>query len=135
VILVDAGPLIALIDRGEAHHTRCVEALADLTGPMVTTWPTFTEAIYLLGSAAGWPAQEALWKLVSRGELQLMELDEPLRRRTRALMAKYSDAPMDLADASLVAVAEALDLRRVFSLDSDFQVYRLKGRRVFDVVP
>ena len=109
MILVDAGPLIALIDRGEQDHIRCVEALADLTTPMVTTWPAFTEAMYLLGSAGGWKGQAALWKLLERGDLQLVALDEALQKRTQALMGKYRDTPMDLADASLVAAAEALD--------------------------
>jgi predicted nucleic acid-binding protein len=135
VILVDAGPLVALIDRGESDHERCVEALSSLTAPMVTTWPALTEAMYLVDSAGGWKAQEALWKLLERGDLQLVPLDDPLQKRTRALMSKYRDTPMDLADASLVAAAEALDLARVFTLDSDFQIYRWKGRRKFEVVP
>ena len=62
-------------------------------------------------------------------------MDDPLRERTRALMGKYRDTPMDLADASLVAAAEALDVTRVFTLDRDFQVYRWKGRRKFEAVP
>jgi predicted nucleic acid-binding protein len=135
VILVDAGPLIALIDRGEQDHARCVEALEELTTPMVTTWPAFTEAMYLTGSAGGWKAQEALWKLLERGDLQLVPLDEPLQKRTRALMGKYQDTPMDMADASLVAAAEALDVTRVFTLDHDFEIYRWKGRRKFEIVP
>ena len=135
MILVDAGPLVALIDRGEPDHARCVKALSSLTAPMVTTWPTLTEAMYLVGGAGGWKAQEALWKLLERGDLQLVPLDDPLQKRTRALMGKYRDTPMDLADASLVAVAEALDVARVFTLDRDFQIYRWKGRRKFEVVP
>jgi len=135
MILVDTGPLVALIDRGEAEHEQCVTALSSLMAPMVTTWPVFTEAIYLLGSAGGWTAQEALWKLFEREDLQLIALDEPLSKRTRALMSKYRDTPMDLADASLVALAEALDVTRVFTLDSDFQIYRWKGKRRFEIVP
>jgi len=135
VILVDAGPLVALIDAGEPDHEECVATLEDLTAPMVTTWPAFTEAMYLLGSAGGWRAQRALWELVERGDLQLVELDEGLRKRTQALMAKYADRPMDLADASLVSVAEELGLKRVFTLDADFQVYRFKGRGKFELVP
>jgi predicted nucleic acid-binding protein len=135
VTLVDAGPLIALIDRGEPDHQRCVEALSNLTAPMVTTWPALTEAMYLVGGAGGWKAQEALWKLLERGDLQLVPLDDALQKRSRALMNKYRDTPMDLADASLVAVAEALDVARVFTLDRDFQVYRWKGRRKFEVLP
>ena len=135
MILVDAGPLIALIDRGEQDHERCVETLASLTAPMVTTWPAFTEAMYLLGSAGGWTAQETLWKLVDRGDLQLVPLDDAVRDRTQALMAKYRDLPMDLADATLVAAAEALGVTRVFTLDRDFQVYRWRGKRKFEVIP
>jgi predicted nucleic acid-binding protein len=102
---------------------------------MVTTWPALTEAMYLVGGAGGWKAQEALWRLLERGDLQLVPLDDPLQKRTRALMGKYRDTPMDLADASLVAVAEALDVARMFTLDRDFRIYRWKGRRKFEVVP
>lgn len=135
MILVDAGPLVAIVDAGEADHARCVSALSELTAPMITTWPALTEAMYLVGGAGGWPAQEALWKLVERGALRAMDIDETVRNRTRALMKKYRDLPMDLADASLVATAEAVDLKRVFTLDSDFQVYRFKGRQRFEIVP
>jgi predicted nucleic acid-binding protein len=135
VILVDAGPLVALVDAGEPDHKGCVAALEDLTAPMVTTWPALTEAMYLLGSAGGWRAQSALWELVERDDLQVVDLDESLSRRTRALMGKYADLPMDLADASLVAVAESLGLQRVFTLDRDFQVYRFKGRGKFEIIP
>ena len=133
--LVDAGPLVALIDRGERMHGACVRLLPELSGPLLTTWPAFTEAMYLLGAAAGWPAQDALWRLVRRGDLELADLDDDQVRRCGALMEQYSDRPMDLADASLVALAEARDLRRIFTLDRDFHVYRLHGRRAFEVLP
>ena len=133
--LVDAGPLIALLDKGEADHHICVDALTIVTAPLVTTWPAFTEAMYLLGSAGGWHAQQALWKLVDRGDLQLIDLDETLRKRTQSLMSKYQNVPMDLADASLVAAAEALNVKRIFTLDSDFQIYRIKGRQAFETIP
>jgi uncharacterized protein len=135
MILTDAGPLIALIDRGEPDHNRCRLALASLTGPMVTTWPAFTDAIYLLGSAAGWPGQDPLWRLLLRGDLELAALDQALIKRSYALMEKYRDVPMDLADATLVSVAEAWSITQVFTLDADFQVYRLKGRQAFQIVP
>src|SRR5229473_1268025 len=66
MILTDAGPLIAILDRGEEHHQACVECLAELAGPMLTTWPAFTEAMYLLGEAGGWLAQDTLWALVEQ---------------------------------------------------------------------
>jgi predicted nucleic acid-binding protein len=135
VTLVDAGPLVALIDRDEADHARCVAALASLSLPLVTTWAAFTEAMYLLGDAAGWRGQTALWRLVQRSDLQLAELDDAGMARTRALIEQYRDLPMDLADATLVTVAEQRGLRRLFTLDSDFRVYRLHGRHMLELVP
>jgi predicted nucleic acid-binding protein len=133
--LTDAGPLVALIDRGEPDHARCVAALSGLSAPLVTTWPALTEAMYLLGAAAGFPGQESLWTLLERGDLQTVDIDQAMRRRSRALMEKYRDRPMDLADATLVTLAEAKDLDRIFTLDGDFHIYRIHGRRSFEVIP
>ena len=106
-----------------------------LSTPLLTTWPVLTEAMYLLGDAAGWPGQRALWAMVDRTVLQLVDLTGPEIGRTRSLMEKYRDTPMDIADATLVAVAETRSLRRVFTLDSDFGVYRLRGRETFELFP
>lgn len=133
MILTDAGPLVAIIDRGESDHETCVDALATLPGPMLTTWPAFIEAMYLLGDAAGWPAQEVLWRLQRRGDLVV---DMPARLDHAAeLMRRYRNLPMDLADATLVALAEERRLSTVFSLDRDFRVYRLARGRPFKVIP
>ncbi len=134
MILVDAGPLVALIEPDEPDHERCRKALASLTPPLLTTWPALTEAMYLLGQS-GWTPQEGLWRLVLRGDLALHELDEAQLARSRDLMEKYRDLPMDLADATLVAAAEARDLDQIFTLDRDFATYRLHGRRRFTIVP
>ena len=102
---------------------------------MLTTWPVLTEAMYLLGDASGWDGQRALWQMLERNALDLAELGAPEVARARALMEKYRDAPMDIADASLVAVAEARGLKRIFTLDSDFAVYRYRGRDTFEIIP
>ena len=133
MILTDAGPLVALVDRGEPHHKKCVNALAKLPGPMLTTWPAFTEAMYLLGDAAGWQAQEVLWRLQQRGDL-VVEMPARLAHAVE-LMRRYRDLPMDLADATLVALAEERGLGTVFSLDKDFRVYRLARGKPFKVIP
>lgn len=134
MILTDTGPLVALADRGEPAHERCVAVLAGLTAPMVVTWPVFTEAIYLLHVVGGWKAQQGLWSLLRRGDLEIAELTRAMVDRMEQLMQKYADMPMDLADASLVALAEAHGHRRVFTLDSDFLVYRPQHGH-FEVVP
>ncbi len=135
MILVDAGPLIALLDRDDRDHKRCADALAGLSGPLMTTWPALTEAIYLLGDRTGWTGQELLWRLVLRGDLVVARLDDSSVKRSRDLMKKYRDTPMDLADATLVALAESRGLSRIFTLDSHFRIYKIKGRKAFEVVP
>jgi hypothetical protein len=136
MILTDAGPLIAIIDQGEKHHRACVQCLAELTGPMLTTWPAFTEAMYLLGEAGGWKAQNALWSLIGNDDVEIVEQGPGDRERMRALMEKYHDRPMDLADASLVVLAETRNLRDIFTLDhADFRVYRIHKRQTFRLWP
>lgn len=133
--LIDAGPLIALIDADEPDHDRCRAALDELRLPLVTTWPAFTEAMYLLGRAAGWAGQRALWRLVQREDLVVAAPSTAANARAARLMETYADRPMDLADATLVALAEEHGTTRIFTLDSDFHVYRFKGRRRFEVLP
>src|SRR3990170_4522665 len=116
MILTDAGPLVALMDRGEPDHGACVACLARLTGPMLTSWPAFTEAMYLLGEAGGWRAQDALWRILEQADLEIAPQGAEHYRRMRALMQKYRDHPMDLADASLVCLAEQQGVRDVFTL-------------------
>jgi predicted nucleic acid-binding protein len=136
MILTDAGPLIAILDRGEEHHRACVDCLTQLTAPLLTTWPAFTEATYLLGEAGGWLAQDALWALVEKGDVEIAEQGPDHHGRMRALMEKYQDRPMDLADASLVVLAETRGLRDIFTLDqADFRVYRLHRRQSFRLWP
>ena len=135
MILTDAGPLVALVDQREPNHVRCVATLARITPPLVTTWPAFTEAMYLLGQAGGWAGQSALWRMVERASVQIVDLPAEAPVRMPVLMRQYRDLPMDLADASLVAYAEVHGLDRIFSLDRDFHVYRLPRGRAFTVIP
>jgi uncharacterized protein len=134
--LTDAGPLVALIDAGDSQHQRCMDATAELPdGPMITTWPCFTEAMYFLGVQGGIAWQRDLWKMVHDKRLLLHALTADETARCAELMEKYSDLPMDLADASLTAVAESNSLRRVFTIDEDFRIYRLRDGSFFEVVP
>ena len=133
--LTDAGPLIAIIDADEPDHDTCLAALDELALPLVTTWPAFTEAMYLLGQAGGIVGQRALWKLVHTDRLVIADLSTSELDRSAQLMGKYADRPMDLADATLVAFAEEQGHRRIFTLDADFRIYRIRGRQHFHVVP
>lgn len=133
--LTDAGPLVALIDADEVDHEVCTLALGELQRPLVTTWPAFTEAMYLLSQAGGTQGQQALWTLLFSERLHIADLPHSALERSAALMSKYADQPMDLADATLVALAEQRGERRIFTLDSDFHIYRIHGRHRFEVIP
>lgn len=73
--------------------------------------------------------------MIQRSALIVVDLPSPAVERIRALMEKYSDVPMSLADASLVALAEFRNLRQIFTLDSDFAIYRFRSRRSFQLIP
>ena len=133
-VLVDAGPLVALVDRGDAHHAACVAALKAIRDPLITVWPAFTEAMYLLGFS--WRAQSALWEIVEGEGIALASLGREDAPRMHVLMRKYRDLPMDLADAALVRVAEREKLPRIFTLDRrHFRVYRPTGISRFSILP
>ena len=133
--LTDTGPLVPLIDEEDDGHEECLLLLPKLSAPMITTWPCLTEAMYLLGDSTGYRGQEELWSYLVDRLLVLHLPTEDEAERMRVLMHKYQDTPMDLADASLVAAAETLSLRRVFTLDSHFYAYRTADKKAVEVVP
>jgi uncharacterized protein len=134
-ILIDAGPLLAVINRNDTHHAACVAIIEALNCPFYTTLPVITEAMYLVQARIGWHAQQALWRLILRGDLLLEHPSPGDLARMAELMEKFSDRPMDFADASLVALAERLRLSRIFTVDRvDFSIYRLPGERAFTII-
>jgi predicted nucleic acid-binding protein len=135
-MLCDTGPLVALLDENDPAHLECVDILSNFpSGPLYTTWPCVAEAMYLLHRNFGFPAQEALWNMIDNGRVSLSALENRDVINMRDLMRLYRDTPMDLADASLVAVAERLKTKRIFTLDRHFHVYRFKGKHAFEVLP
>jgi uncharacterized protein len=134
MILVDTGPLVALIHEDDDRHQACKETFLTLTEPLGTVWPVLTEAMYLLSFS--WEAQIALWEMIETGAVEILVLGKDDVGRMRELMRKYRDLPMDLADAALVRVAERERLRRIFTLDRrDFQIYRPSRIGRFAVLP
>lgn len=135
MILTDTGPLVALLDADDPHHAACVAATRRLPArPLLTTWPCFTEAMYLLGAVGGHRYQAELWKVWEAGRLVLGDVTPAELGTMAALMAKYRDTPMDLADASLLVAAESRSLRSIFTLDNDFYVYRLADGSALEVI-
>jgi hypothetical protein len=137
-VIADASGLVALLDRNEPDHDPCLAVVAGHGGPLRTTWPALTEAMYLLHRSAGWPGTEALWQMTARGHLLLANQATAAAQRMRDLMRTYRDPPMALADASLVALAEERREARILSLDKHFHAYVATWSRRghgFDVLP
>lgn len=136
MILVDTGPLVALFDPADGDHDRCVKRLVVIEEPLCTTIPVLTEAFHLLNP--GSIGSQRLMDFIAGGGLGVRYLDSAGLHRAFALMVRYADHPMDLADASLVVLAETLKLRKVFTLDrNDFATYRIQhGHRqvAFDLI-
>lgn len=101
----------------------------------MTTWPCFTEAVHLLGREGGFPFQEKLWQMHFQGKLTFCELSQKDPLRCLELMEKYQDLPMDFADTSLIVVAENLSLRKVFTIDNQFHIFRLANGDSLEIVP
>ena len=134
MVIVDTGPLVALFDESEPAHQACLDALQSMRAPLITTWPILTESFYLLSD---WQkGQTELWEFILSGGLTIAEIPASYCGRLGDLMRKYRDKPMDLADATLIVLAEIHKARVVFTLDRrDFSVYRPRHLKHFDLIP
>ena len=133
-VACDTGPIVALINRNDAYHRPCLNAAQDLRYPLFTVWPVIVEAYYIIDRLGG-PAERVLHWVIRR-HVRIIELRQPELLRIRQLLNKYSDLPMDLADAALVAACEREKIRRIFTVDRrDFLIYRPKHTEQFEIVP
>ena len=127
-VIVDTGPIVALLNRRERHHAWVAKVMDGIEPPLFTCDPVLSEACFLLQQNEGGP--DAVLELVARGLIRSdfhvsAELDS-----VRALMKKFANVPMSLADAVLVRMSELDESSRVFTLDSDFKVYRRNRRQL-----
>ena len=133
-IILDTGAFVALLDKSEKNHERCVECFKDFKGMILTTEPVLTETIYLLGQSL--KAQKSTIEFILKGGATLVPQSMESLLRVIALMEKYRDIPMDFADATLVALAEETEIDEVFTLDlRGFYAYRIHGKKTFKVLP
>ena len=132
--LIDTGAMVAILDRSDEWHDRCVETLSSLRLPFATTAAVLAELFHMIGDDPHGGA--AAWAFLRSGAVVLASVEGRDLPALEALMKRYSDRPMDFADATLVHVAERDSLTTVFTTDhDDFETYRI-GRRVrFRIVP
>lgn len=132
--LLDTSPLVALLSKQDSAHLQCSQALGAFRGRLFTTEPVLTEAMYLLRTHPD--GQLACLDFFLRGAAVAIPMTLPRLRRCRVLVETYRSVPMDFADASLVALAEELDIGRVFTLDRrGFSAYRWRRKRPFSIQP
>ncbi len=133
-VLVDTGPIVAILSRRDQYHKTCVEALRDMPGPLFTCWPVITEVAWLLRRDAN--AIQQLLNSIEVGLFEILALTTADAKPISAIMKKYRDIRIQLADASLVHLAARDGVDAVFTLDRrDFSVYRLPRGRAFRIVP
>jgi predicted nucleic acid-binding protein len=133
MIIADTGFWVALANRNDEHHVRARQRLASLDEPLVSTWPVVTETCYLLLKRLGSASQQRYLHSFAGGAFEVFDLRREDAPRIVSLMEQYADLPMDLADASLVVLAEHLGHGRILSTDQrDFHAYRWKQRRPFE---
>ena len=132
-LVLDTGALVGLLDRSQSVHSACAGFFREWDGPVVTTEAVLTESTYLLSGVRGGGA--ACLDFVMGGGVVVVPSTQGSLHRCRNLMEKYSDLPMAFADSTLVVLAEELNTDLVFTVDQDFGVYRIRGRKPFRIVP
>jgi len=131
-LLLDTGPLFAYLSRTDAHHDWAVKQFGTLPGPFISCEPVLAETAYLISRRS--TELDALWAFLRRGMIRIPFRLESDFEGAAALMRRYSDVPMDLADACLVRLSEQHRECYVLTTDRDFNVYRRFGRQVIPLI-
>lgn len=132
-LLLDTSGLVGLLDRSQNIHQACVDFYETWEGRVISTEAVLTESTHLLSDEPR--GRSACIDFILKGGVVFVPSTEVSLLRCRDLINKYADLPMDFADATLVVLAEELNTDLVFTVDSDFNVYRIRGRKRFRVFP
>jgi uncharacterized protein len=133
-VLIDTGPLVAILSERDHHHERCVEQLRSVPGPLFSCWAVITEAAWLLRQRS--TAVQQLLKTVHSGFVELLPVDSLEAHSIASIMKKYENMRPQLADATLVYLADRDGIDTILTLDrADFSVYRSAKRRHFHILP
>ena len=125
--LVDAGPLIALFDKNDKYHNSVINFLKKFDGQLITSWPVITEVTHLLSFNVN--VQIDFFEWLKREAIKIINLENIHLERIIQLSKKYSDVPMDLADSSLIVIAELTNITDIITIDSDYYIYKTKNKK------
>lgn len=131
-VIVDTGPLVALLNRADSAHGWVLEQLKNIAPPLLTCEAVLTEATYLTRDMPG--ARAALIEMIGEGFLSIGMAVADHHSALLGMIKRYADVPMSLADGCLVRLAELYPQSAVFTLDKDFNIYRKNGRQVIAVI-
>lgn len=130
-ILMDSGPMIALFDASDRYHQAAVDFIRTNRTALITTLASVTETLHMLDFSR--QAQLDFLEWIHRGAVEIRNIENSDFGRIRELTEKYKDLPMDFADSCLVYLAEQLSLDTVATIDRDFTIYRINGRKKFKI--
>ena len=132
MVLTDTGFWFAFFNKKDRYHRQAIAVMQHLDEGLITTWPVMTETSYLLGKTLGVQSQINFIGALKSDWVSVFDLNVQCLPQVQALMQKYANLPMDLADASLVTLAEHLGHGRILSTDQrDFNAYRWKNHLPF----
>jgi predicted nucleic acid-binding protein len=134
IAILDTGPWVALIDRSESRHAECVQWLKNFSGRLYSTEAVLTEVLYLLNFSI--IAQCAALDFVLESVVEIVPASTKSLKKTRSLMKKYADLPMDFADATIVCLATDTSMQNIVTFDKkDFAIYKLSKKKSFTIMP
>jgi len=129
-ILIDAGPIIALFDKDDSYHVKILNFIKDKGFRFVTTTAVVTEVSHMLDFNVNVQIQFLEW--IENDGIRLYEIKQKDIIEIIELTKKYKDRPMDFADATLVIAAKRTGIKKIISIDSDFDIYRLPGKELIE---
>ncbi len=134
IAILDTGPWVALIDRSESRHTECVQWLKSFSGRLYSTEAVLTEVLYLLNFSI--TAQCAALDFILESVVEIVPSSSESLKKTKNLMKKYADLPMDFADATIVCLATETGMHNIVTFDKkDFVIYKLPKKMNFTIMP
>ena len=120
--IIDSGPLIALFDRSDKYHSKVLDFIKIYKGKLITSWAVITEVSHMLDFNL--QVQIDFLKWCEVGGIEVYDISQTEISSIRIMMEKYIDVPMDLADVTLMYIANKENIKNIVSIDSDFDIYR-----------
>jgi predicted nucleic acid-binding protein len=134
IAIFDTGPWVALIDRSESRPPECVTWLQNFSGRLYSTEAVLTEVLYILNFSI--TAQRAALDFVLESVIEIVPSSTASLKKTKNLMKKYADLPMDFADATIVCLANETGMQNIVTFDQkDFSIYKLPKKKSFTIMP